>query len=85
MKGSNGTNPAAGRRHLGAREHARLLDDQTDALALSIRLDEIVISIAPMLGELHRGLRGIETHTRRANERASAAIYEAPELSMVAA
>lgn len=81
MRGSNGTNPAAGRRHLGARAHARLLDEQTETLALAMRGDERVIAIARLIGELHNDLRGIETHSRRSNEIASSAVYEAPSVA----
>lgn len=78
MRGSNGSNPAAGFRRLGARSHARLLDDQTEGLAITLRADERVIAIARLLGELHNDLRAAERHMVSANERASAAVYEAP-------
>lgn len=84
MRGSNGTNPAAGTRVLGARSAARVLDHQADIVAISIRLDEIVIAIAPMLGDLHRGLRSIEQQARSANERVSAATYEPPSVASMA-
>lgn len=74
-------NLAAGRRFLGARKHSRLLDEQTEVLALSLRGDEIVIAMAPMLGELHRVLRSIEAHARRSNEIATEAQYEPPAVA----
>lgn len=82
MKGhENGTNPAAGRRHLGARQHARLLDDQTESLARVLRGDELVIEIARLVGALHTNLRAAERHMVSANERASTATYEPPTVA----
>jgi hypothetical protein len=84
MKGSNGTNPAAGFRRLGARSHARLLDDQTESVARTMRADERVVAIARLLGELHADLRAAERHMISANERASAAHYQAPDSLLLA-
>lgn len=78
MRGSNGTNPAAGKRWLFPKSHARLLDDQTESLAHVLRADDRVIAIARLLGELHTNLREAERHMIAANERASEAVYEAP-------
>lgn len=81
MKGSNGTNPAAGRRHLGAREHARLQEDITETLCRALRGDERVIVMARLLSEIHNDFRAIESNARSANVRASSAIYEPPTVA----
>lgn len=77
MRGCIG-NPAAGFRRLGARGHARLLDDQSEGLARVVRADERLIAAAQMLVDIHRELRTAERHIVSANERASSAVYEAP-------
>lgn len=85
MRGSNGTNPAAGKRWLFPKSHARLLDDQSDSLAHVVRADEKLIAAARMLVDLHNELRAAERHMVSANERASAAVYEAPASTVCAA
>lgn len=81
MRGSNGTNPGAGRRWLFSKSHARLLDDQSEGLARVVRADERVIELARELVALHGDLRAAESHMRAANERASRAEYEAPAVA----
>lgn len=71
-------NLAAGFRRLGARSHARLLDEQTESLTRVISADERVIAVARMLVDLHHELRAAERSMVAANERASSAVYEAP-------
>lgn len=85
MRGSNGTNPAAGFRRLGARSHARLLDDQSEGLARVVRADEQVIAMARLLVDLHRELRTAEGYIVSANERASGAVYDSPASTVVCA
>lgn len=75
-------NLAAGRRYLGARAHARLLDDQTESLARVLRADERVIEIARLVGALHIDLRHAEKHMVAANQRATDSSFEPPVASM---
>jgi hypothetical protein len=88
MRGSNGTNPAAGTRSLGARSHARMLDDQTEALCLIVRGDRRLLaaarSFAQAVAEIHADLREAERRVVSANERASSAAFRAPESMLLA-
>lgn len=71
-------NLAAGRRYLGAREAVRLSEDQTEGLCRVLRANEITIEIARLVAALHTNQRQAERHMVSANERLTAAAYEAP-------
>lgn len=85
MRGSNGTNPAAGKRWLFPKSHSRLIDDQTESVALVVRADERLIKLARAfaegVAEIHGDLRSSERHMVSANERATSAAYEPPAVA----
>jgi len=72
-------NLAAGKRLLGARQHARLLDHQTEALCRIDAADRMLIDLLAILKAQHAELQLARAAALEANQRASSATYEAPE------
>lgn len=75
-------NRAAGFRRLGARSHARLLDEQTETLVRIQHADRMLGDLLCWVRAQHEELKAAEAHAKRANQRASEAEYEAPALQV---
>lgn len=73
-------NLAAGKRLLGARQHARLLDHQTEALCRIDAADRMLIDLIGWARAQHEELQQAREAALAANQRAFTATYEAPEL-----
>lgn len=72
-------NRAAGFRRLGARSHARLLDDQTEALVRIQHADRMLGELIGWARAQHEELKAAERHALASNQRASEAQYLAPD------
>jgi hypothetical protein len=77
-------NLAAGHRRLGARSHARLLDEQTEALTRIDAADRMLTELICWARAQHLELQSARSFALAANQRASGATYEAPAIEAVA-
>lgn len=78
------TNLAAGFRRLGARSHARLLDEQTESLVRIQHADRMLNELLGWVKAQHDELKSAEKFAIAANERASSAEYLPPAEAQVA-
>lgn len=77
-------NLAAGFRRLGARSHARLLDDQVEGLCRIDAADRMLLDLMSWARAQHEELLLAKGSVRAANERASTAVYEQPAITIEA-
>lgn len=70
------SNLAAGHRRLGARSHARLLDEQTEALTRIDAADRMLVDLLGWMKAQHEEIQLARAAALAANQRASGAEFE---------